>query len=245
MRSDGVVPQFVARGGGVLELERDDQQPGTDRQTAEGSILRVGIGAQEERGIGAGRRGGREEQSESEHNRRQSAHDTSHIPMIVRIARATMSRNHAWAWVGAAVLMSSATLAADTMYTRDGRRFEGVVVAMRDGVVEFEVRRGTFGRDRIRVDRADIDRIDFDRFNDSGNSYDNDFGGGGGGLGSGNGNNGPGVGRPSGMRERDVSVRANAAWQDTGITVRAGQTIYVNASGRVRWGPGRQDGPPG
>jgi hypothetical protein len=47
------------------------------------------------------------------------------------------------------------------------------------------------------------------------------------------------------MRERDVTVDARNGWRDTGITVRSGQTLDFNASGRVRWGPGRQDGPAG
>jgi hypothetical protein len=47
------------------------------------------------------------------------------------------------------------------------------------------------------------------------------------------------------MRERDVTVGAAQAWTDTGVSVRPGQTIYFAASGRVRWGPGRQDGPAG
>ena len=47
------------------------------------------------------------------------------------------------------------------------------------------------------------------------------------------------------MRERSVRVNANEPWRDSGVTLRAGQTIYVQASGRVRWGPGRQDGPDG
>lgn len=156
-----------------------------------------------------------------------------------------MRRTHLWACTSLALLFVGVALQADTLWTRDGRRLEGVVVAMREGVVEFEVRRGMFGRDRVRVDRADIDRIEFDRVNDSGNRYDNNYGSGGNGGGnSGGGYNGS-TGRPGGMRERDVTVRANVPWQDTGITLRAGQTIYFNATGRVRWGPGRQDGPQG
>jgi hypothetical protein len=42
-----------------------------------------------------------------------------------------------------------------------------------------------------------------------------------------------------------VSVNSAVAWNDTGIDVRSGQTIYFSASGRVRWGPNRQDGPEG
>jgi len=52
-------------------------------------------------------------------------------------------------------------------------------------------------------------------------------------------------GRPSGLRERDVSVDSWTAWKDTGVDVRAGQMLYFSATGRVRWGPNRQDGPQG
>ena len=52
-------------------------------------------------------------------------------------------------------------------------------------------------------------------------------------------------GRPAGLRERDVRVNARDAWTNTGIQVRAGQTVFFSASGKVRWGPGRQDGPDG
>ena len=47
------------------------------------------------------------------------------------------------------------------------------------------------------------------------------------------------------MRERQVIVSADVAWNDTGIDVRAGQTVYFEAQGRVRWGRDRQDGPAG
>ena len=47
------------------------------------------------------------------------------------------------------------------------------------------------------------------------------------------------------MRERQAIVSADVAWNDTGIDVRAGQTIYFEAQGRVRWGRDRQDGPAG
>ena len=33
--------------------------------------------------------------------------------------------------------------------------------------------------------------------------------------------------------------------RDAGVTLRAGQVVYFSASGKVRWGPGRQDGPEG
>ena len=40
-------------------------------------------------------------------------------------------------------------------------------------------------------------------------------------------------------------MSARTQWTDTGVTVRNGQTIYFEASGRVRWGRDRQDGPEG
>jgi len=47
------------------------------------------------------------------------------------------------------------------------------------------------------------------------------------------------------MREKQTIVSADVPWNDTGIDVRAGQTIFFEAQGRVRWGRDRQDGPAG
>jgi hypothetical protein len=127
-------------------------------------------------------------------------------------------------------LTLTAPLGADTLVLRDGRRVRGELVAVSDGVIEFEGQRGFFGRERLRVDRDEVVRIELD---DS--SADADRGRG----------ELRGTDRPSGMRERDVRVEAAQTWTDTGITVRPGQTLYFNATGRVRWGPGRQDGPAG
>jgi hypothetical protein len=115
---------------------------------------------------------------------------------------------------------------------RNGDRVQGQLISVRDGVVEFEAQRGFFGRERVRVDLSDVTRIEFDR----GTRPDFDS------------NDRPGPGgapRPGGMRERSVVVNASDQWRDTGIVVRAGQTVYFEASGKVRWGPGRQDGPDG
>ena len=92
----------------------------------------------------------------------------------------------------------------------------------------------------VRVDLADVTRIEFDRYDRPDNDSNNRFGG--------NNNDRPGgnsSSRPSGMRERAVVVNAAEQWHDTGVVVRAGQTVYFEASGSVRWGPGRQDGPDG
>lgn len=143
-----------------------------------------------------------------------------------------MRLRQTWAWLGALVFALTVSLSADTLVMRDGRRVQGELIAVRDGVVEFEGQRGFFsGRERMRIDRDDVARIELDesRSSDRGRDRGEDNG----------------FGRPSGMRERDVNVSAAEPWTDTGISVRAGQTIYVNASGKVRWGPGRQDGPGG
>lgn len=136
-------------------------------------------------------------------------------------------------WIArfAILLALPASLQADTLYLRNGTRIEGELVAIRNGQIEFEERRSFGGSRTVRIDRDEVDRIDFDnrRF---GNSYNdrNDRGTG---------------GRPSGMRERQAIVSADTAWNDTGVDVRAGQTIFFEAQGRVRWGRDRQDGPAG
>lgn len=128
-------------------------------------------------------------------------------------------------------------LSADTLVLRDGRRVQGELVAVRDGVIEFEGQRGLFGRERIRFDREDVVRIEFD--NDGrGDRYSNDDR-------RDRDRTDTGSSRPSGLRERDVTVNAAQPWTDSGITVRPGQTVYFEATGKVRWGPGRQDGPEG
>jgi len=151
----------------------------------------------------------------------------------------TMRANR-WVWIAASVwcLGLSAGVSADTLVMRDGRRLEGELVGVRGDEIEFEGRRGGFfgGRERVRVDRREVLRIEFD--DDRSRS----------GLGDRDGDRrdeGMRRGRPSGMRERGVSVESSVAWNDTGIDVRAGQTVYFTATGRVRWGPNRQDGPGG
>ena len=62
---------------------------------------------------------------------------------------------------------------------------------------------------------------------------------------SGTGNEFLSGGRPSGLRERQTIVSGDVAWNDSGIDVRAGQTIYFESQGQVRWGKDRRDGPAG
>jgi hypothetical protein len=133
-----------------------------------------------------------------------------------------------WIAYVAIVLALPVSLGADTLYLRNGQRLEGELVGVRNGQIEFEERRSFGGSRIVRFDRDEVDRIDFDNRRYTNNS-----------------NIGSGVGRPSGMRERPVGVSANQQWTDTGVDVRAGQMIYFEAQGSVRWGRDRQDGPGG
>ena len=119
------------------------------------------------------------------------------------------------------------SLQADTLILRDGSRVQGELIAVRNGTIEFEERRN-FGAGRtLRFDRDEVVRIEFE-------TYRNNT--------SGSSNN---LERPTGMREKQVIVSADVSWNDTGIDVRPGQTVYFESLGRVRWGRDRQDGPAG
>jgi hypothetical protein len=126
-----------------------------------------------------------------------------------------------------AVLLAGGAAWADTLVLRDGRRVQGQLVGVFGREIEFEERGGWNSR-VVRIPRRDIARIEFDdgeRLNDR----DDDRVG----------------GIPRGMRERQVNVTARNAWTDTGIDVRRGQEIYIQASGETRWGPNRRDGASG
>ncbi|HJU44914.1 MAG TPA: LecA/PA-IL family lectin [Vicinamibacterales bacterium] len=131
-------------------------------------------------------------------------------------------------FTGVAVMLAlTAGLQADTLYLRDGSRVQGELIGFRNGTIEFEERRGFGGGRTLRFDRDEVVRIEFEN-NRRGSG--NDFLSG---------------GRPSGMRERQVIVSADVPWNDAGIDVRAGQTIYFESQGQVRWGRDRRDGPAG
>lgn len=132
-----------------------------------------------------------------------------------------------WIARSAMLLAFTAGLQADTLYLRDGSRVQGELISVRNGTIEFEERRA-FGSGRtLRLDRDEVVRIELETAR---RSVGNDFTSG---------------GRPSGMRERQTIVSANVAWNDSGIDVRAGQTIYFESTGQVRWGRDRRDGPAG
>jgi hypothetical protein len=136
-----------------------------------------------------------------------------------------MSRSYRSSVVAAVLLAAPVVLQADTLYLRNGQRVEGTLISVRNDTIEFEERR-TFGGSRtVRFDRDEVARIEFDRTNDRG---------------------GPVAGiRPPGMRERTVIVSADVPWNDAGIEVRPGQALYFEATGQVRWGRDRRDGPQG
>jgi hypothetical protein len=127
------------------------------------------------------------------------------------------------------VLVAGTVTSADTLVLRDGRRVQGELIGIAGRDIEFEERGN---RRMVRIPRRDIARIEFDDRDQPGFDRDDrrdDFSG----------------GIPRGMRERQVNVTAREAWTDTGIDVRAGQAIYVQASGETRWGPNRRDGAAG
>lgn len=126
-----------------------------------------------------------------------------------------------------AVVSLVATLGADTLILRNGGRVTGELVSVRNGVIEFEERRGFGGGRTIRVSRDEVVGIELDSRGYPGDGYPG------------------GGGRPPGMRERVVSVSATSPWSNTGVSVRAGQTVFFEASGQVRWGRNRRDGPQG
>ena len=123
--------------------------------------------------------------------------------------------------------VAGAVASADTLVLRNGRRVEGTLVGVRGDRIEFE--EDSYGRPRSRTLRplrgaAHRDRrpgrLSSSSSGDSGSST-------------------------SGLRERSVTVDARTEWTDTGIDVRRGQEVRFRASGKVRWGPDRSDGPGG
>jgi hypothetical protein len=139
-------------------------------------------------------------------------------------------------------LLAGGVLHADTLVLRDGTQVNGRLIEIRNNTIEFEPNRR--GLSTMRLNRRDVRRIEFDTVYDGGEtSYDR----------PGSGYDRPGNDRPGrpgggdygGQREREVNVQARERWYDTGVDVRAGQVVRFQASGRVRWGPGRQDGPEG
>lgn len=126
------------------------------------------------------------------------------------------------------IVVLPVSLQADTLILRNGSRVQGELVAVRNGTIEFEERRSFGGSRTLRFDRDEVARIEIEDYrNNSSSNFPN------------------GNGRPSGMREKQVIVSGDVDWNDTGLDVRAGQSVYFEATGQVRWGKDRRDGPAG
>jgi hypothetical protein len=110
---------------------------------------------------------------------------------------------------------------ADTLVLMNGRRIQGELLGVFGREIEFEERAGG-GRRIIRVPRTEIVRIEFveDRYTDQ-RQDDRPI-------------------IPPRLRERNVTVNPTQAWTDTGIEVRAGQEVYIQASGQVTWSPNKR-----
>jgi hypothetical protein len=134
-----------------------------------------------------------------------------------------------WSLFLVPALLLAATLKADTLILRDGRRVEGQLISVRNGIVEFDEARNFGGGRTLRLDQNEVSGIQFDR-NDR-NTYSSDAT--------------SAVGRPPGMRERQIMVEAAMPWVDANINVQNGQNVYFQATGEVRWGPNRRHGPGG
>lgn len=128
--------------------------------------------------------------------------------------------------IGALVLLAG-TLHADILVLRDGRRVQGQLLSFQNGVIQFQ--EGPFGGRLVRLNRDEVIGIEFGRVERVESAYPQ----------------APQAGRPRGLRERQMIVVANAPWTDIGIDVAAGQNVYFEASGEIRWGPNRRARPAG
>ena len=141
-----------------------------------------------------------------------------------------MRRSTSIAVAIAVTIFFAASLVADTLVMRNGQRISGRLIGLRDGVFEFEEDRGLRRGRVLKVEQAEVRTIELDQDGPSTVGERERDGT---------------TGRPRGLREREVNVQARTQWTDTGVNVRGGQMIYFEASGRVRWGRDRQDGPEG
>ncbi len=124
-----------------------------------------------------------------------------------------------------ALLLLVMTIDADTLVLRDGRRVQGQLYAVQNGVIDFqEVQTGRM----LRLSREEVTSIDFGRIDRNEPAYPQTQ-----------------AGRPRGLRERQIMVVANVQWSDTGIDVQSGQNVYFGAAGEIRWGANRRAGPNG
>ena len=139
--------------------------------------------------------------------------------------------------IASAVLaLSGLSASADTLMLNNGREMRGKLVSVANGIVIFTDTNGR--RLRVNLNRVDQINIGDDAFNneptDQGYVYnrDRDY-------------QNQNTQNTDRYGEQSFSVYADRVWTDTGMTVRAGETLRFNPSGEVVWGPGRRDGPAG
>jgi hypothetical protein len=129
-----------------------------------------------------------------------------------------------FAFAIAMVGLGSMIARADALILRTGRSYNGELVSITGGRVEFRTDNGRTER----FDLEDVDRIEFSsRDRDRAMSRPT------------------GSERPAGLREREIEVASSTAWTRTPIELRDGQDVWFDSRGEVRWGPGRKDGPGG
>jgi len=121
--------------------------------------------------------------------------------------------------IAAVLLCLVATVNADTLILRDGRRIQGRLISFQNGVVEFE--ETGFGGRLGRVNRDEVTGIEFGRVERDEPPQTSQGR------------------RPRGLREKQVTVVANAAWSDTGIDVNPTNHLF-GGERRIRWGPNRR-----
>ena len=138
--------------------------------------------------------------------------------------------------IASAVLaLSGLSASADTLMLNNGREMRGKLVSVANGIVIFTDANGR--RQRVNLNRVDQINIGDDTFNsdttDQGYVYGRDR------------DQPYGRDRDQPNAEQSFSVYADRVWTDTGMTIRAGETLRFVPSGEVVWGPGRRDGPEG
>jgi hypothetical protein len=137
--------------------------------------------------------------------------------------------------LSAGLVFGAASLSADTLVMQDGRRIRGELLSVSRGTMVFDP---VDGSRTLRVRVTEVQRVVFnDRFQDDSDDPGDPFG-----RDDRFGNDRLGTGTGA---DREVLVNATQSWTDTGINVRAGDTLHFTADGTVVWGPGRQDTPAG
>ena len=138
--------------------------------------------------------------------------------------------------IASAVLaLSGLSASADTLMLNNGREMRGKLVSIANGVVIFQDANGR--RQRVNLNRVDQINIGDDTLNsdttNQGYVYGRD-------------RDQPNRDQPNDRNgEQSFSVYADRVWTDTGMTIRAGETLRFVPSGEVVWGPGRRDGAAG